>query len=331
MLFLLFVNDLPDTVSSSRAACYADDTKVLRTINSATDCAALQADLNSLVDWSESSGLLFNKKKCKCQRIARKKSPQAFQYSINGAVLETCESEKDLGVWVSSDLSWDKQIYEQCTKANKLLGFVRRASKSIQSMKTRRTLFLSIVRGQLGYASQVWSPQAVGLLKQVEAVQRRATKYILRLPFRCDVPYKTRLLMTNLIPLSFWHEYLDIVFFYKAVNNLIYVNSDALPVARQPVRITRYSSNSSVTYIPKKCRTLSYQRSFFVRCARIWNVLPESLKEHNQTPLAFKRSLLKYYTNAVDIFDQEDIRTWRTICPKCNTAKTLTRPPHCCF
>ena len=118
MLFLLFVNDLPDTVtSSSRVACYADDTKVLRTINSASDCAALQSDLNSLVDWTESSGLLFNKKKCKCQRITRKKNPQVFQYSISGAVLETCESEKDLGVWVSSDLSWDKQIFEQCTKA----------------------------------------------------------------------------------------------------------------------------------------------------------------------------------------------------------------------
>ena len=65
MLFLLFVNDLPDTVTSpSRVACYADDTKVLRTINSASDCAALQSDLNSLVDWTESSGLLFNKKKC---------------------------------------------------------------------------------------------------------------------------------------------------------------------------------------------------------------------------------------------------------------------------
>ena len=175
MLFLLFVSDLPDTFSSSRAACYADDTKVFRTINSASDCAALQADLDSLVDWSESSSLLFNQKKYKCQRIARKISPQVFQYSINGTVLETCESEKDRGGWVLSDLSWDKQIYEQCTKANELLGFVRRASKSVQSMRTRRTLFLSVVRGQLGYASQVWSPQlTVDLLKQVEAVQRRA-------------------------------------------------------------------------------------------------------------------------------------------------------------
>ena len=127
------------------------------------------------------------------------------------------------------------------------------------------------------------------------------------------------------------HEFKQFAEHWGFCHTMSSVNSDALPAARQPVRITRYSSNSSVTYIPKKCRTLSYQRSFFVRCARIWNVLPESFKEHNQTTLAFKRSLLKYYTNAVDIFDQEDIRTWRTICPKCNTAKTLTRPPHCCF
>ena len=331
MLFLLFVNDLPDTVTSpSRVACYADDTKVLRTINSASDCAALQSDLNSLVDWTESSGLLFNKKKCKCQRITRKKNPQVFQYSISGAVLETCESEKDLGVWVSSDLSWDKQIFEQCTKANKLLGFVRRASKNIFNMQTRRTLFLTIVRCHLGYASQVWSPQSIGLLKQVEGIQQRATKYILKLPFRCDIPYKTRLQMTNLIPLSFWHEYLDIVFFYKVVNNLIYVNSDALPVARQPVRVTRSSSSNTISYIAKKCRTVTYQRSFFIRCTRTWNVLPEDIK-NNQTLPAFKKSLFQYYFNALAIYDQDDTRTWRTICPKCNVARNLTRLPSCCF
>ena len=331
MLFLLFVNDLPDTVTSpSRVACYADDTKVLRTINSASDCAALQSDLNSLVDWTESSGLLFNKKKCKCQRITRKKNPQVFQYSISGAVLETCESEKDLGVWVSSDLSWDKQIFEQCTKANKLLGFVRRASKNIFNMQTRRTLFLTIVRCHLGYTSQVWSPQSIGLLKQVEGIQQRATKYILKLPFRCDIPYKTRLQMTNLIPLSFWHEYLDIVFFYKVVNNLIYVNSDALPVARQPVRVTRSSSSNTISYIAKKCRTVTYQRSFFIRCTRTWNVLPEDIK-NNQTLPAFKKSLFQYYLNALAIYDQDDTRTWRTICPKCNVARNLTRLPSCCF
>ena len=60
-------------------------------------------------------------------------------------------------------------------------------------------------------------------------MQRRATKLILKLPFCCDVTYKTRLQLTNLLPIPYWHEFLDIVFFYKAVNNLVFINSEALP------------------------------------------------------------------------------------------------------
>ena len=128
-------------------------------------------------------------------------------------------------------------------------------------MQTRRTLYLAIVRCHLGYATQVWSLQSVGLLKQVESVQRRATKYILKLPFRTDIAYKTRLQLTNLIPLSYWHEFLHIVFYFKVVNDLIYIDSSALSVARQPVRSTRRSSNNSRTYVIKKCTTVTYQRS----------------------------------------------------------------------
>ena len=134
--------------------------------------------------------------------------------------LETCDSERDLGVWVSSDLAWSRQVTEQCTKANKLPGFVRLASKNIYDIQTHLALYLAIVRCHLGYPFQVWSHQSVGLLKQVENVQRRTTKFILELSFRCDVPCKARLQMTELLPLSYWHQFLGIVFLYKAINNL---------------------------------------------------------------------------------------------------------------
>ena len=138
-----------------------------------------------------------------------------------------------------------KKVTEQCAKAIKLLGFVRRASRYTQNTQTRRTLYLSIVRCHLGYATQVWSPQSIGLLKRVENVQRRATKLILKLPFRCDVTYKTRLQLTNLLPISYWHEFLDIVFFYKAVNNLVFIDSEALPATRQSKRSTGSSSSNA--------------------------------------------------------------------------------------
>ena len=110
MLFLLFVDDLPNAVNASRVACYADDTKIFKSIDSITDCNALQSDLNDLVSWSESSGLIFNQSTCKYQCIIRKKSPVQPTHTIKETPLESCDTEKDLGVWVSSNLTSDKQV-----------------------------------------------------------------------------------------------------------------------------------------------------------------------------------------------------------------------------
>ena len=107
ILFLLFVDDLPNTVKTSRVACYADDTKIFKSIDSITDCNALQSGLsNDLVSWSESSGLIFNQSKCKYLCITRKKSPVQSIYNINETPLESCDTEKDLSVWCQVILPW---------------------------------------------------------------------------------------------------------------------------------------------------------------------------------------------------------------------------------
>ena len=118
---------------------------------------------------------------------------------------------------------------------------------------------------------------------------------------------------------------------YKAVNNLVFIDSEALPVTRQSTRSTRSSSSNAITYIPKRSRTVTYQRSFYIRACRTWNVLPAELRTSHTSLASFKRSLLQYYTKALDLYDADDIRTWRTICPGCNTARTLLCPPTCCF
>ena len=111
------MDDLSNAVKTSGVACYADDTKIFKSIDSITDCNALQSDLNNLVSWLESSGLIFNQSKCKYQCISRKKSLVQPTYTINETPLEACDTEKDLGVWVSSNLTSDKQVSEQCAKA----------------------------------------------------------------------------------------------------------------------------------------------------------------------------------------------------------------------
>ena len=78
----------------------------------------------------------------------------------------------------------------------------------------------------LGYATQVWSPKSIDVIKRTERIQRGATKFILNLQYMWSETYKERLILSNLIPLSYWHEYLDILFFYKSINRHVIINNN---------------------------------------------------------------------------------------------------------
>ena len=63
-LFLLYVNELPEVISSSsRVSMFADDRKIFGEIKTLGDASSLQEDLGRLSTWSELSGLLFNEAK----------------------------------------------------------------------------------------------------------------------------------------------------------------------------------------------------------------------------------------------------------------------------
>ena len=189
VLFLLYVNDLPDAVTNSSVACFADDTKIFHRVDSITDAMLLQEDLNNLESWSNSCGLVFNEEKCKSLSITRCNEPIIYPYKIKGKQLTSTPTEKDLGIWIASDLTWSKHVLNRCARANKLLGYVKRCAGEISNVRARRSLYLSLVRSVFGYSSQVWSPQTVILMQRVERVQRRATKYILNLPYLCSETY----------------------------------------------------------------------------------------------------------------------------------------------
>ena len=320
VLFLLYVNDLPDAVTNSSVACFADDTKIFRRVDSVTDAMLLQEDLNNLESWSNSCGLVFNEEKCKSLSITRCNEPIVYPYKIKGKQLTLTPTEKDLGIWIASDLTWSKHVLNRCARANKLLGYVKRCSGEISNVRARRSLYLYLVRSVFGYSSQVWSPQTVILMQRVERVQSL-----------CSETYQERLVRLHLLPLSYWHEYLDLLFFFKAVNGLINVSSDVLPNAIPQTRTIRSSSGNQTSFRPSKCKTSTYQRSF-IRTTRTWNSLPIALRSPDITIREFKTALQSYYLTALEeCYNVEDPRTWKTICLKCNTSRCLRPNLTCCF
>ena len=133
----------------------------------------------------------------------------------------------------------------------------------------------------IGYATQEWAPQSIELSSKLESIQKRATKFILHLLFSTSIDYRTQLQSLKLLPITYWLEVLDMIFFYQATHNLVSLNGSVLPVKRV-ARTTRYT-NTAIKFVPKKCKTTTYQKSFFIRTCRIWNILTSIINIETQT------------------------------------------------
>ena len=80
ILFLIFINDLPQSLSS-KVRLFADDEILYFEVASADDCQMLQSDLNKLTEWEEKWLMSFNPSKCEVLTVTRKKQPTLFNYS----------------------------------------------------------------------------------------------------------------------------------------------------------------------------------------------------------------------------------------------------------
>ena len=151
-------------------------------------------------------------------------------------------------------------------------------------------------------------------------------------PFKIWVICKALLISVNLLLVCYWHELLDLVYFYKATHNMIHLDPSVVPFVRECARRTRISVTSSQSFVPKKCRTSTFQKSFFIRTTRIWNLLITRLDLDNVTFENFKSVLYGYYSRALAInYDPDSPRSFKSICLKCNTARFLDQEISCCM
>src|SRR5262249_3072946 len=120
LLFLLYINDLPDGIQSL-IRLFADDSLVYRKLLSAEDPTILQEDLNYVVVWCSTWGMPLNLDKIEMMKITPKRNPTVTDYHVGGHVLSQTDTYKYLGLHISDDLNWNKHISAITSKANKML------------------------------------------------------------------------------------------------------------------------------------------------------------------------------------------------------------------
>ena len=118
MLFLLYINDITDGVSSTMRL-FADDSILYRDIHDPRDHETLVADIKTLHDWAKTWQMDFNVSKYAVLTITNKRKPSTHVYTMNGQEIPRRDKYDYLGVTIDPKLSWKDHISRVCGKGNK--------------------------------------------------------------------------------------------------------------------------------------------------------------------------------------------------------------------
>ena len=149
LLFLLYINDLPNCNLLSDVRMYADDTNLTFASKDPNELfSSLTHDLGNLKQWFDSNRLSLNVLKTKClftgtrQKISLLASEPHI--CLDGHLIERVNSYKCLGVHVDEILSWEAHISEVIGKVAKILAALRRL-RPICHQSTLLTIYKSLV------------------------------------------------------------------------------------------------------------------------------------------------------------------------------------------
>ena len=211
---------------------YADDTKLFNSIyENTTDI--LQEDINILSRWADEMQMSYNVDKCHTLHLGSKnpqhtyflpkmtniiRSSSHISYTFTLHPLKNVKEEKDLGVIVDEDLNFKNHISSKISKANSMIFLIKTCFKYLDT-DMFKTLYKTLIRPHLEYASPVWSPVFKYEIQRIEGVQRRATKLV---PEISNLPYIDRLKHLKLPTLQYRRIRQDLILLYNyAHNNII--------------------------------------------------------------------------------------------------------------
>ena len=276
ILFVIFINDMPSHVKHNLCKLFADDCKLYGDVK-AQEENTVQLDLYNFENWSNSWQQPFNAKKCKAMHFGT--SNPRFSYQLNGHTLEEIDSEKDLGVMIDDKLKFHKQTAAATKKANQILGVVKRSYKT-RDRQTIATLYKSMVRPHLEYGNVIWGPFYAQDKKDVESVQRRATKLI---PELKDMDYLDRLRALDIPTLEYRRNRGDMIQCYKIFNGIVRMNVNEMFTIIPPATTRSHTFGHDQRILRQRATHRTRVNVFSNRVIADWNSLPRKVTEATST------------------------------------------------
>ena len=291
LLFLIYINDLPDGLISN-PKLFADDTSLFSIVydlsNSTQD---LNQDLAKIQDWAFKWKMSFNPDPTKqAQEVIFSRKvikPVHSNLIFNSKPVSQTLSQKHLGMVLDSKLNFNEHIKNKIAKANQGIGLLRKLQPSLPR-SSLLTIYKSFIRPHLDYGDVVYDqPLNETFSQKIESVQYNAALAITAALRGSSKEKLYQELGLEFLQMRRWYRRLSLFYKFFSKRSPSYLFK-FIPVSRSFYN-TRFSSN-----IPNlSARTNLFKNTFFPSVINEWNKLDISIR--NAISLeSFKKSILKF-------------------------------------
>ena len=294
LLFLLYINDLPNCLRHSQPRMYADDTSITfvgSDVDEMNNCINL--DLERIRVWLAANKLTLNMSKTEFLLIGSKQrlvNPTAkTTASINQFPIKQVSTVLSLGVHIDENLTWECHVNELSKKIASGISAIKRIRHTVP-YKTLLSIYNSLVQPHFDYCSSVWGSCSKNLSQKLQKLQNRAARVITFSNY--DRSTNELLRMVNWVKLDRQRLVDKSIMMYKIVNKMVPDYLSLHFVFRSDTLTYNLRGSDFSLAIPQP-RTNYCKRSLLYSGAVLWNSLPLDIRQSLSLDV-FKYKLKSY-------------------------------------
>ena len=278
VLFLIYINDLPNCLSFCQPRMYADDTHI--TYASAhlhSMQSSLNRDLSNIHKWLLCNKLTLNSTKTEFMLIGSRQKlstlSESLELSIDNIPIKQVSTAKSLGILIDNNMAWHSHIDKLSKKIASGIGAIKRIRPFVLP-EILHYIYNALVQPHFDYCSIVWGNCGKMLSERVQKLQNRAARILTSSSYDADARFLLQLGWKDLIT---QHQIQVALMVFKALNDLAPDHSSSMFTERSTSGyVLRDSTNKLNVPLPK---TNYLKRSFSYRGATLWNSLPCNLRQ----------------------------------------------------
>ena len=302
LLFILYINDLPDAIENARSIIFADDTTIyISGRNIESIYRTMNRELNVVVDWYRANKLSLNETKTNLMLFTNSSNPVVnIEIIINNIEVKNLPHTKFLGIHIDNKLKWNEHTRVVNQKISRAYYALTKAKYYLPKSHLKM-IYHSIIYPHLIYGIPVWGAAHATHKTTLKITQKKIIRTINGSKY--DAHSEPIFKALDILKLDDIYRLYAAQFVYKFF-------TFTLPEPLKPLftlvtdthsYMTRHSTVNKLCLW--RCRLTTTTQSIINNGPKIWNSLPEHiyLNTHNANAFVrrqvFSKNVKKYILN----------------------------------